>query len=144
MGTESRIQKNMVEDRPILLFDGVCNFCDSTVQFILKHNKSKEIHFASLQSAYGQEILKKAKLPTKDLKSLIFIKDGKIYTKSTGALKLTPYLGIYKFLYIFMVVPTPIRNFVYDWVAKNRYKWFGQKDACSIPSPETRKRFIKV
>lgn len=133
------------EEHPILLFDGVCNLCDNTVQFVIKKNASQTVHFAALQSDFGKEQIKKAGLPTNELKSLIFIEKKQIYTRSTGALKLARHLdGLWKFAYVFIVVPKPIRDFVYNWIAKNRYKWFGEKDACMIPSKEVRERFVDM
>ena len=133
------------QEYPILLFDGVCNFCDNTVQFVIRKNKSENIHFAALQSSFGKEQIKKAGLPTNELKSLIFIENNQIYTRSTGALKLARHLdSLWKIAYIFIIIPKPIRDFFYNLFAKNRYKWFGEKDACMIPSKEVRSRFIEM
>ncbi len=143
MDVERDLQKSVVkQDFPVLLFDGVCNFCDNTVQFVLKRDTTKSIRFASLQSEFGQSVLNELQLPIEDLKSLIFLEKGKAYTRSTGALKLAPYLGILKIAYIFIIIPQPIRDWAYNIIAKNRYRWFGEKDECMIPSPEVRQRFL--
>lgn len=127
---------------PVILFDGVCNFCDASVQFILSRDPQGIFHFASLQSEAGQELVKKHKVPA-DVDSLILIEDGKVYYKSTAALRISRHLqGAWKWLYGFIIIPTPLRNIVYDLIAKNRYKWFGQKDSCMLPPPKVRKRFL--
>lgn len=128
----------------IVLFDGVCNFCNSSVQFIIKHDTSNSLKFASLQSSIGQALLNKYAIP-KDVDSVIFIENNQAYTKSSAALKIANYFGgFWKLLQIFMIVPTFIRNFFYDIIAKNRYRWFGKKDSCMLPSPEIRNRFLEV
>lgn len=128
----------------IVLFDGVCNFCNSSVQFIIKHDTSNSLKFASLQSSIGQELLNKYAIP-KDVDSVIFIENNQAYTKSSAALKIANYFGgFWKLLQIFMIVPTFIRDFFYDIIAKNRYRWFGKKDSCMLPSPEIRNRFLEV
>ncbi len=145
MGTEQGLRKDLVKDgTTILLFDGVCNFCDNLVLFVHKWNKNQEIRFASLQSDFGQNILSNVGLSTQELKTLIFIENGKIHTHSTGALKLLKHLGFWKIFYVFIFVPTPIRNWAYNFIAKNRYKWFGKKESCSLPTPELRNRFLDL
>lgn len=127
---------------PVILFDGVCNFCDASVQFILNRDPKGTFHFASLQSEAGQELVKKHNVPA-DVDSMILIEDGKVYYKSTAALRISRHLeGVWKWLYALIIVPSPIRNIAYDIIAKNRYKWFGQKDSCMLPPPNIRKRFL--
>ena len=117
----------------IVLFDGYCNLCSSAVQFILKHDKKKRFHFGSLQSDLGQKLLLEHHFPTKDFNSLVLIEDGKIYTKSTAALKIAKSLnGIWPIFYSAIIIPKIIRDPVYNWIAKNRYKWFGKKDQCAL------------
>ena len=128
----------------IVLFDGVCNFCNSSVQFIIKHDQTNSLKFASLQSQTGQELLAKYNIP-KEIDSVIFIEHNKAFTKSSAALKIGNYFGgLWKMTQVFFIVPSFIRNFFYDIIAKNRYKWFGKKDSCMLPSPEIRDRFIEV
>ncbi|WP_010678480.1 thiol-disulfide oxidoreductase DCC family protein [Bacillus timonensis] len=126
----------------IILFDGVCNFCDKSVQFILKRDSLQRYHFASLQSEAGKALLKKHRVPD-DLTSFILIEDDRYYTKSTAALRVCRNLkGPYRLLFIFRFIPAPIRDIFYHVIANNRYKWFGKKESCMLPSPEVRKRFL--
>ncbi|UOQ46946.1 thiol-disulfide oxidoreductase DCC family protein [Gracilibacillus caseinilyticus] len=126
----------------IILFDGVCNFCSSSVQFIIQRDPDRKLHFASLQSEVGQELVQKYHVP-EDIDSLILIDNDQVYTKSTAALNIAKQLsGVYRFARIFLIIPKPIRDFLYQIIAKNRYKWFGKKEACMIPKPEDRQRFI--
>ena len=127
---------------PVILFDGECNFCDSSVQFIIKNDPKGIFHFASLQSDTGQELLKKHHVPS-NIDSMILIEGNKVYYKSAAALRICRHLkGAWKLLYAFIIVPRPIRNVAYDFIAKNRYKWFGKKESCMLPSPSVRARFI--
>jgi predicted DCC family thiol-disulfide oxidoreductase YuxK len=128
---------------PILLFDGYCNLCNSAVQFVLKHEKNSNLRFASLQSEIGIQLLKQYAINPNVIDSLVFIEKGKCYTKSTAALKLSRYLkGIYGLGIIFIIIPSFIRNIVYDFIAKNRYKWFGKIDSCLMPDKDLQKRFL--
>ncbi|QNG60672.1 thiol-disulfide oxidoreductase DCC family protein [Bacillus sp. PAMC26568] len=127
----------------ILLFDGVCNFCDRTVQFVIKHDKKAVFKFASLQSDAGQRLLARHRLLQQDFDSFVYVKNDRIYTKSTAALHVLKELGgTFQLTFILLAIPRPIRDFGYSILAKNRYKWFGRKDACSLPSPEVRERFL--
>lgn len=127
---------------PVILFDGVCNLCNSSVQFVIKHDPKKKFRFASIQGDYGQQVLKKFHLPPDSLNSFILLEDNQIYTHSTGALKVAKQLsGAWPMLYAFIIIPPFIRNAVYQFIAKNRYKWFGKKETCAIPSPELKALF---
>jgi predicted DCC family thiol-disulfide oxidoreductase YuxK len=133
---------NQALPHPVILFDGLCNFCDSSVQFVIKHDKKRLFRFAALQSEFGQGVLTQFGLPTKELNSFILLQDGKIHTKSSGGLRVfMQFGGAWQLLGVFLLVPAFIRNWVYDWIARNRYKWFGKKEACMIPSPEVRALF---
>ncbi len=127
----------------IILFDGVCNLCNGAVTFIIKRDKKNLFKFATLQSEIAEELLI-AKLSDKELlDSIVLIENGKQYTKSSAALRIAKNLsGAYPLLYIFMVIPKFLRDWVYSIIAKNRYKWFGKKDACMIPTPELKKKFL--
>ncbi|SHH21866.1 thiol-disulfide oxidoreductase DCC family protein [Virgibacillus chiguensis] len=128
--------------KKIILFDGVCHFCDQSVQFILQRDKQEQFLFASLQGDAGQKLVQKYNIPN-DLSSLILIDNNKYYNKSTAALRICRELsGGWKFLYAFIVLPKPIRDFFYDRIANNRYRWFGKKDSCELPPPHVRKRFL--
>ena len=127
----------------MILFDGVCNLCNGAVQFVIKRDKKKYFSFASLQSGEGQKLSVQYGLPVNDFNSFILVENGKAYTRSTGALRVIKKLkGLWPLLYGFMIVPGFIRNAVYDWIARNRYKWFGKKDECMIPTPELKARFL--
>jgi predicted DCC family thiol-disulfide oxidoreductase YuxK len=124
-----------------VFFDGVCNLCSGSVQYIISHDKHDRFRFASLQSEYAAKELAGADLHKVD--SIVLKKDGKIYTRSTAALKIASKLSFpTNLLYIFIIVPPFIRNVVYDFIARNRYKWFGKKEACWLPSPELRSKFL--
>lgn len=127
----------------LILFDGVCNVCSGAVQFVIKRDPDERMMFASLQSDTGQRILKENGLPLDEFNSFIYIEKGTLYTKSTGILKATRHLkGIYKWNYLLIAIPRPIRDWFYERMAKNRYKWFGQKTSCMMPTPDIQKRFL--
>ena len=129
--------------QPIVLFDGVCNLCNSAVRFIIRHDKKKQFLFSSLQSESGQKLLAQYNLPADELNSFIFIDNNKAYTRSTGALRVLKKLkGIWPIFYGFIIIPKILRDSIYKQVAKNRYKWFGRKDECMIPTPELKARFL--
>jgi predicted DCC family thiol-disulfide oxidoreductase YuxK len=132
-----------VEKNKIVLFDGVCNLCNSSVQFIIKRDKKKQFRFASLQGNYGQAFLKKYNLPADNFNSFILLEDDKVYTRSTGALRMLKHLGGgWNMFYGFIILPKFIRDGVYNWVARNRYKWFGKRDECMIPTRDLKERFL--
>ena len=119
---------------PVILFDGVCNLCSSAVQFVIKKDPTDIFRFASLQSDYGEKVLLNYKLETKDFASFVLLDKEKIYTKSTAALMVAKKLsGGIRFMYAFIVVPAFIRDFIYNIIAKNRYRWFGKKNECWLP-----------
>ncbi len=130
--------------KKIVLFDGECNFCDASVQFIIKRDPQGIFSFASLQSDVGQQLVKEYHVPD-EIDSIILIdpEQHKFYIKSSAALHICKRLsGLWKIFYLFKVIPGSIRDKVYDIIARNRIKWFGKKDQCTLPSPEIRKRFL--
>ncbi|GIV38970.1 MAG: hypothetical protein KatS3mg033_0770 [Thermonema sp.] len=130
-------------DKRLVLFDGVCNFCNSSVNFIIRHDKKKRYLFVPLQEALGKQLLKAYHLPDDYLDSLVLLSNDKIYSHSTAALRIGEGLGgRWKALGILRLIPAPLRDVVYKLIARNRYRWFGKKDSCMIPSPEVRKRFL--
>lgn len=132
-----------MSEGPIILFDGVCHLCDRAVQFILKRDLRQQFRFASLQSPAGQRLLDRFLPEGKDLTSIVLIADGVAYTKSDAALKIAENLrGPWPILRILRILPRGIRNRAYDFVARNRYRWFGKHSACLMPSPELRSRFL--
>ena len=132
-----------MQTQQIILFDGVCNLCSGAVQFVIKHDPHAKFTFASLQSDTGKKLLEAHNLPSNQLNSFVLIQEERTYTKSTAALKVVVQLtGLIKLLYGFIIVPVFIRNAVYQLIANNRYKWFGKKEACMIPSPSLKQRFL--
>jgi predicted DCC family thiol-disulfide oxidoreductase YuxK len=128
---------------PVILFDGVCNLCNGSVLFIIKRDAQSKLRFASLQSEYGAEQMKRFNLPPSALNSVLLIKNGQLFQKSSAALEIALMLdGLWPGMYAFKVVPIFMRDFVYDWIAKNRYRWFGKKDECMIPTPQMKARFV--
>ena len=125
----------------IVLFDGNCGLCNRSVRFVLKHEKNNELYFSALQSELGKQYLKQFDLENKT-NSIVFIKNGKAFIKSGGALRLTKYLkGLWPLLYCFIIVPKFIRDAVYDYIAKNRIKWYGTADYCEMMTPDLKKDF---
>ena len=130
-------------DKPILLFDGVCNLCNGAVQTVIRWDKSSHFRLASLQSATGQTLLKKFNLPTNELNTVVLIDKNTVYLRSDAPLEVMRQLGGgWQFFYVFKIIPRFIRDAVYNWIAKNRYRWFGKEEACMIPTPEVRQRFL--
>ncbi len=133
----------MSASKPIVLFDGVCNLCNSTVQFIIKHDPEAKILFSSLQGNFGQNTLRKHGLQTDNFDTFLFIKEGQIYDRSSAFLQMSAELQRpYKYLQFLSFVPKPIRDGVYSLISKNRYRLFGKSKVCMIPSKELKSRFL--
>ena len=129
----------MMENNPIIFYDGLCGICDRSVQFIIKYDQEKKFRFAALQSDFAKQILG----DDANADTFILFEKGKIITRSTAALRVCKILsGKLSLLYIFILVPAFIRDAFYDLIARNRYKWFGHFDECKIPTPEQKKLFI--
>ena len=127
----------------IVLFDGVCNFCNDSVNFIIERDSKGYFKFAPLQSETAAKLLNDNSIDREQTDSIVFIENGRAFTYSTAALKISRNLdGIWPVLFAFVVIPKPIRDFFYKLFAKNRYRLFGKKDECMIPTPEVRERFI--
>lgn len=127
----------------IILFDGVCNLCNNTINFIIRHDKNDIFKFAPLQSSVSDELLRSFPLSQNKLDSIVLLENGKKYTQSSAALRIAKKLsGGYPILYGLMIIPKFVRDWVYSIIAKNRYKWFGKKDSCMIPTPELREKFL--
>jgi predicted DCC family thiol-disulfide oxidoreductase YuxK len=127
----------------IILFDGICNFCNFWVDFIIKRDKDKIFKFASLQSDAGKRIVEKYLIYKQDIESIILIKGEDYFIKSEAALEIVKELNsAWKIFYIFKVIPLPLRDFIYDLIAKNRYAIFGKRDLCRVPSEEEKSRFV--
>ena len=131
-------------EHPIILFDGVCNLCNASVQYIIKHDKKRLFRFASLQSSFGQKILIKHHLSNITFDSFILLQNKIIYTRSTAALLVAKELqGLIKLLYGFIIIPKFIRDAVYNFIAKHRYKWFGKQETCWVPTLELKRLFFE-
>jgi len=132
---------NTLDKHPLVLFDGVCNLCNSSVDFIIRKEKGNELRFASLQSTVGQKIVANYGKDVPD--SILFLNNGQLYSKSTAVLQLSKYLKFPWPLFYFLVVfPKIIRDVIYDFIARNRYKWFGVKETCRLPSDDERAKFL--
>ena len=137
------VNNQLFPAKPLVLFDGVCNLCNASVQFIIEHDPEGKIMFCSLQSERGQAILQHLGMKTDDFDTFIFIENGEAYTRSSGILKEVSYFGgWWRFLSIFKIVPRPIRDFFYNIIARIRYRWFGKKESCWLPTPELKARFL--
>ncbi len=130
--------------RPVILFDGVCNLCNGFVQFVIARDPQARLSFASLQSDAAARLLARTPLAASRGESLVFIEGGRMFTRSTAALRILRALGFpWSLGYALIAVPRPIRDWVYDRVARNRYAWFGRRDVCMVPTPELRRRFLE-
>jgi len=127
----------------IILFDGVCNLCNHTVNYLIKRDRKDRFRFAAFQDEAGKRLIAKFNIDRSKTDSIVLIDDDKVYVRSTAALRISRNLGGgYPLFYGLMIIPNFIRNWVYDYVARNRYKWFGKKDSCMIPAPELRSKFL--
>jgi predicted DCC family thiol-disulfide oxidoreductase YuxK len=128
---------------PVLLFDGVCNLCNASVQWVLQHDPKGIFKFAALQSATGQAMLRKFGFSQEHFDTVILADGERIFTRSDAPLEIARRLGgAWALFYVFKFIPRGVRNAVYDWVARNRYRWFGRKEACMLPRPEWKDRFL--
>lgn len=127
----------------IIFFDGVCNLCDGFVQFVLKRDKNKMFKFSSLQSGFAQKKLAKLGENAQNLNTIFYLKDEKLFSQSQAVIEIAKDLGFpYRIISVFQVFPRSFRDFLYQKVAKNRYKLFGQKNECMLPTPELKNRFL--
>ncbi|MFL1012728.1 thiol-disulfide oxidoreductase DCC family protein [Flavisericum labens] len=139
------VMVNLPKNKKLILFDGVCNLCTGSVQYVIKQDKNNLFMFAALQSDIGKIIIEKFKIDTSKTDSILLYSPEKgIEHKSTAALKIASKLRFpINLMVVFFIIPTFIRNGVYDYIAKNRYKWYGKKDACMIPTPELKSKFLQ-
>ncbi|HEY5688027.1 MAG TPA: DCC1-like thiol-disulfide oxidoreductase family protein [Yeosuana sp.] len=135
---------NIPEQKQLILFDGICNLCNSSVQYVIKHDKNNIFIFTALQSEIGQQIIKEYNIDTTKTDSiLLFSHEKDISNKSTAALKIASKLSFpINLMSVFLIIPAFIRNWVYDFIAKNRYKWYGKKELCMIPTPDLKGKFL--
>lgn len=131
------------KDKKVILFDGVCNLCNSSIIFVIKHDPKDLFRFAPLQSDLGKSLIKKHHIDPTQVDSIILVDQEKAYIKSSAALRIARHLsGGYSLLSIFLIFPAFLRNVFYDYIARNRYKWYGKKDSCMIPTPELKAKFL--
>ncbi len=129
----------------IVFFDGVCNLCNHTVDFVMKHNSSENLYFSSLQSPFALNFFKQYDISLQQLSTIYFFNKGQLYHKSEAALRIAKHLDKpFKYLSIFSFLPIRFRNIIYDFVAKNRYRWFGKHDTCRIPTADELQRFLEA
>lgn len=135
---------DLEQNKKLILFDGVCNLCDASVQYVIKHDKNDLFRYTTLQGEVGQAVIKKFNVDTSKMDSILLYSPEKgISYKSTAALKIASKLGFPRHLMVvFLIVPAFIRNWVYDFIAKNRYKWYGKKEECMIPTKELKSKFL--
>lgn len=127
----------------VIVFDGVCNWCTAWVNFMIDHDPQGKFKFGTLQSEQGQQILHDLQLSTENFDTFLLLEQDRVFTKSTAALRIVRHLsGFWRLFYIFIVVPRPFRDAIYDVVARHRYKWMGKADACRVPTPNERARFV--
>jgi predicted DCC family thiol-disulfide oxidoreductase YuxK len=133
----------MDPENDVVIFDGVCNLCAHSVKFILDHESEPKLRFVPLQSTAGSRMMRELGFSPEDAKTFVLLADGRPHVKSDAAIRVARYLrGAWKMLALIRVVPRPIRDWGYDIVARNRYRWFGRTESCMVPTPELRARFI--
>jgi predicted DCC family thiol-disulfide oxidoreductase YuxK len=129
--------------RPVILFDGICNLCNASVRFVVRRDPTGMFRFASLQSERGRRLLRGNGLPVDDLSSIVLVDDERCYVKSDAALRIVRALRWpWPVLVVFSIVPRRVRDCLYEYIARNRYRWFGKQDACEVPRPELAERFL--
>ncbi|WP_215223468.1 thiol-disulfide oxidoreductase DCC family protein [Echinicola shivajiensis] len=133
------------QDVDIVLFDGVCNLCNQAVDFIIRHDSKDHFKLASLQDIPGQKLLKGKSINEDYLDSLVLLRKDKVYYKSRAALEIAKKLkGLWPLFYGFIIVPKFLRDSIYDWIAQNRYKWFGKRDTCRLPNEDEKSKFLTM
>jgi predicted DCC family thiol-disulfide oxidoreductase YuxK len=138
------MMEGLPNGKKIILFDGVCNLCDGLVQFVIKHDKKDSFRFAALQSDLGQRIIKHIGVDPTKTESIILYEPGLAYFyKSSAALEIAKGLGgLWHLGTVFRIIPAGLRNMLYDYIARNRYKWYGKKESCMMPTPELKSKFL--
>ena len=133
-----------MDAHPIILFDGVCNFCNRSVQFVIERDPQARFRFAALQSPSGQRMLAQLGLQSDALSTVVLVDNGAVYTDSEAALQIVPHLsGRWPLLRFLRFVPRPLRDLVYRQIVRHRYQWWGKRDTCMLPTPELRSRFVE-
>lgn len=134
----------VVDEGPVLLFDGVCNLCNGVVRFVVERDPEGTLRFASLQSAVGEAVLERLDLPADELETVVFLEGNRAYTRSAAAIRVGELLGgPYRVAGLGWLLPRRVRDWLYAVVAEHRYEWFGRKDQCMVPTPALRERFVE-
>ena len=137
------IYNNNLGSTLIILYDGYCNLCSAMVQFLLKRDKKKRFRFAPLQGKFSQQLLDQNPLPLKSRNSFLLLENGRIRSRSGGGLHVLRNLGgLWQLAFLFILIPPFIRDAVYEWIARNRYRWFGKKEVCWMPDPAWKDLFL--
>jgi predicted DCC family thiol-disulfide oxidoreductase YuxK len=127
----------------IIVFDGICNWCNAWVNFTIDHDPQAKFRFGMLQSEQAQQILNALRLPTESFETFLLLEQARVFTKSTAVLRIVKHLsGVWPLFYLGIMIPRPLRDALYDYVARHRYRWMGKADACRIPAPAERARFV--
>ncbi len=133
----------MIENKSVILFDGVCNLCNASIDFILKRDKKNRFLVGALQEDAGKKLLSRFKVNPEYLDSLVLIEENQIFFRSTAALRIAKKLsGLWPLFYGLIILPSGLRDTIYDWIGRNRYRWFGKKSTCRLPTPEEKAKFI--
>ncbi|QPH39329.1 thiol-disulfide oxidoreductase DCC family protein [Pedobacter endophyticus] len=133
----------MMPHKPVIFFDGVCNLCNASVQFTIEHDKRDLFRFTALQGEYAHSILPKFNVNVSKMNSILLLEADQLHTKSSAALRIAKRLsGLWPLFYGFIIIPKFIRDFFYDIIAKNRYKWWGRQESCWVPTPELKSKFL--
>ena len=141
METHETIEKIQ---KPLILFDGVCNWCIFWVQFVINRDTEKRFQFTPLQSVTGKRVLESIGFPSDHIHTMVFVEKGRYYLKSSAALHIVKRLnGAWPILFVFLIIPGFLRDRVYEFIGRNRYRWFGKKNSCLVPSPDVRERFLQ-
>jgi predicted DCC family thiol-disulfide oxidoreductase YuxK len=128
---------------PVILFDGVCNLCNSSVDFVIDRDPEARFRFASLQEETGRDLLRRHDLAPETMDSVVLIEEERVYIRSTAALRIAHRLPFpWPLFSVFFILPAPLRDFFYDLIARNRYRWFGRRETCRMPTPELQARFL--
>jgi len=133
----------MTPKKSVILFDGVCNLCNASIDFILKRDKNNKFLVGALQEEPGKKLLSQFEVNPEYLDSLVLIEDDQIFFRSTAALKIAKNLSsLWPIFYAFIILPSGFRDGIYDWIGRNRYRWFGKKNTCRLPTPEEKAKFL--
>ncbi|TAE61829.1 MAG: thiol-disulfide oxidoreductase DCC family protein [Bacteroidetes bacterium] len=127
----------------IIIFDGVCTLCNASVDFVIRRDKKNQFQFTANQNEAGRRILEEQGIAPGDSETVFLFENGTLYQKSTAALRIARSLGFpWSLFYAGIIIPAPLRDAIYNWIARNRYRWFGKKETCRLPSPEERAKFL--